>query len=172
MRVADQTGCANAIAKGGASGERHRIGVADIGTGERLKGRHRFRVASHSKTFTATGILKLKEQGRLHLDVPLARIRERTASLGRCRDPESTLTHGAGLSRDGDDAGNFTDQRPFLSKAELLAALEKAPPIEAGLRPKYSNVGFGLLGLVIESVTSKSYCLMDEARNHRPRRIE
>lgn len=71
MRVADQPGCTIAIAKGGDVVHTASFGVADLGTGEQLTGRHRFRVASHSKTFTATGILKLKEQGRLHLDDPV-----------------------------------------------------------------------------------------------------
>jgi D-alanyl-D-alanine carboxypeptidase len=157
MRVADQPGCTIAIAKGGDVVRTASFGVADLGTGEQLTGRHRFRVASHSKTFTATGILKLKEQGRLHLDDPVGSFVSGLHPSVAAVTLSQLLTHGAGLSRDGDDAGYFTDQRPFLSKAELLAALEKAPPIEAGLRPKYSNLGFGLLGLVIESVTGESY---------------
>ena len=36
--------------------------------GKKLTGRHRFRVASHSKTFTAAGIMRLREAGRLGLD--------------------------------------------------------------------------------------------------------
>ncbi len=35
--------------------------------------------------------------------------------------------------------------------------MRKPPPIEPGLRFKYSNLGFGLLGLVIEAVTQQSY---------------
>ena len=38
---------------------------ADLSTGEALTPRHRFRVASHTKSFTAAGILKLREQGKL-----------------------------------------------------------------------------------------------------------
>jgi hypothetical protein len=44
------------------------FGVADLMTREELIPRHRFRVASHSKTFTAAGVLKLHEAGSLHLD--------------------------------------------------------------------------------------------------------
>ena len=43
-------------------------GVADVDTGTPLTVEHRFRVASHSKTFTATAVVQLAEQGRLRLD--------------------------------------------------------------------------------------------------------
>ena len=46
------------------------FGVANLVTGEPLTPRHRFRVASHSKSFTAAGIMKLREQGKLRLDDP------------------------------------------------------------------------------------------------------
>src|SRR5262249_20333895 len=67
------------------------------------------------------------------------------------------LSHGGGLSRDGSDGGYFADRRPFLSRTELLSALKQAPTLEAGLRAKYSNLGYGLLGLVIESAANESY---------------
>ena len=67
------------------------------------------------------------------------------------------LSHSAGLTRDGANGGQFSDQRPFLSKDELLGELGDPPPIEAGVRYKYSNHGFGLLGLIIEAVTLEPY---------------
>src|SRR5262249_45798028 len=44
------------------------FGFADLVSREPLTPRHRFRVASHSKSFTAAGIMKLREEGRLGLD--------------------------------------------------------------------------------------------------------
>jgi CubicO group peptidase (beta-lactamase class C family) len=49
----------------------HAFGSADLATGEPLTPRHRFRVASHSKSFAPAGILKLREQGALKLDDPM-----------------------------------------------------------------------------------------------------
>src|SRR3546814_13420854 len=65
-----QPGCVIAIARRGRVVLERAFGVADLATGEPLTPRHRFRVASHSKTFTATGILRLREAGRLRLDDP------------------------------------------------------------------------------------------------------
>ena len=49
-------------------GAERAFGTANLGTGEALTPRHRFRVASHSKSFTAAGIMKLREQRKLKLD--------------------------------------------------------------------------------------------------------
>ena len=61
-------GASIAIAKDGAVVLAHAQGVADQRSGEALTPAHRFRVASHSKTFTTAGILRLVDAGRLRLD--------------------------------------------------------------------------------------------------------
>jgi CubicO group peptidase (beta-lactamase class C family) len=67
------------------------------------------------------------------------------------------LSHTSGIIRDGTDAGQWTDRRPFRNEAELRADLAEAPIIERNTRYKYSNHAFGLLGLVIKAVTGESY---------------
>ena len=47
------------------------LGVADVTTGEPLTRGHLFRIASHSKTFTATAVLQLVEAGEMRLDDPI-----------------------------------------------------------------------------------------------------
>src|SRR3954449_8274171 len=46
-------------------------GYANVENGTPVTTEHIFRVASHSKWFTATAIMQLKEQGKLRLDDPL-----------------------------------------------------------------------------------------------------
>jgi CubicO group peptidase (beta-lactamase class C family) len=67
------------------------------------------------------------------------------------------LSNSAGLTRDGPDNGQFFDRKPYCDRAELLDDLAEPPVFPASQRFKYSNHGFGLLGLVIESVTGLSY---------------
>ena len=67
-RLSDMPGIAVAIANRGKVVLNQGFGTANLATGEALTPRHRFRVASHSKTFTAAGILRLREAGRLRLD--------------------------------------------------------------------------------------------------------
>jgi CubicO group peptidase (beta-lactamase class C family) len=126
-------------------------------SGEPLTPDTRLRVASHSKTFTAVGIMRLLEFGRLRLDDKAGAY---LAGL-HAENAEATiaqlLTHTAGLTRDGDDAGQWQMRRPFLDAAELRQALAERPVINANTRFKYSNHGFGLLGLIIEKITAEPY---------------
>ena len=48
-------------------------GHADVEAGTVLTTDHLFRIASHSKTFTATAIMQLAERGRLRLDDTVGR---------------------------------------------------------------------------------------------------
>jgi len=157
MRLSEQPGCAIAVAYRGKVVLERAFGHANLATGELLTPRHRFRVASHSKTFTATGILKLREADRLRLDDPVGRYVDGLHPAVAAATIGQLLSHSAGLIRDGLDAGQWQDRRPYLDEAELRAALAEAPVLPASTRFKYSNHGFGLLGLVIESVTGKPY---------------
>jgi CubicO group peptidase (beta-lactamase class C family) len=73
MRQSEQPGCVIAIAYKGQIVLEQAFGHADLSSGEPLTPRHRFRVASHSKSFTAAGIMKLREQGKLRLDDAVGR---------------------------------------------------------------------------------------------------
>ncbi|MCP3465450.1 serine hydrolase [Bradyrhizobium sp. CCGUVB23] len=152
-----QPGLIIAITHRGEVVAEHAFGLADLDTGEKLTPRHRFRIASHSKSFTAAGILKLREQRKLRLDDTVGqyvgglhpRVAETTIA--------QLLSHSAGLTRDGADSGQFIDSRPYLNEKELLAELRTPTAIDPGTRFKYSNHGFGLIGLVIEAVTKEPY---------------
>ena len=56
MRVTEQPGCAIAVAHKGKLVFEAAFGHADLSRGIALTPRHRFRVASHSKTFTAAAL--------------------------------------------------------------------------------------------------------------------
>jgi D-alanyl-D-alanine carboxypeptidase len=156
-RYQQQPGCALAIASAGKIVLEAAFGSADLATGEALTPRHGFRIASHSKSFTAAGLLRLAEAGRLRLDDPVG---SHVAGL-HPQIAAATLTqllsNSAGLVRDGVDSGQFFDRRPYLRKDELLEDLARPPIYPASLRFKYSNHGFALLGLVIEAVTGEPY---------------
>jgi D-alanyl-D-alanine carboxypeptidase len=157
MRQSEQPGCVIALADRGKLVLEQAFGSADLDHGAALTPRHRFRVASHSKSFTSAGIMKLREAGRLHLDDMVGHY---VGGLHRSI-AEATiaqlLSHSAGLVRDGWDSGQWQDRRPFLDMPELKADLAKAPIIAANTRFKYSNHGFGLAGMVIEAITGEPY---------------
>ena len=123
MRLSEQPGCAVAIADRGRVVLEQAFGHADLAAGVKLTARHRFRVASHSKSFTAAGIMKLREQGRLGLDDPVGRHVEGLHPEVAQATIAQLLSHGAGIIRDGTDAGQWHDRRPFLGAREQRAAL-------------------------------------------------
>jgi CubicO group peptidase (beta-lactamase class C family) len=71
MRLSELPGCVVAVAQQGNLVHERAYGVADIEIGEPLTPRHRFRVTSHSKTFTSVGIMKMRKQRRLRLNDPI-----------------------------------------------------------------------------------------------------
>ena len=150
-------GCAFAVAHRGRLVLERAFGVADIEAHVALTPKHRFRVASHSKSFTATGIMRLVEARKLRLDAPVGKyvtgLHDRIAATTL----RQLLSHGAGVHRDGRDSGQWDLRRPFLDADELRADLQTPPTLAANARFKYSNHAFGLLGLVIESVTDTPY---------------
>ena len=129
----------------------------DAGRGRPLTPRHRFRVASHSKSFAAAAVMKLREKGALRLDDRVGRyVGGLHPGIARATLAQ-LLSHGAGVVRDGPDSGQFVGRRPFLSAAELVADLKAAPVLRRNNRFKYSNHGYGLVGLAIEAVTGEPY---------------
>ncbi len=156
-RLYDQPGCVVAVAYRGRVVLEQAFGYADLSKRTPLTPRHRFRVASHSKSFTAAAIMKLREQHKLKLDERIGRyVAGLHPAAGRVT-LEELLSHSAGLVRDGRDSGQFSDRRPFLSRTEVLADLKAAPILRRGTRFKYSNHGYALLGMAIEAITGESY---------------
>jgi len=157
MRLSKLPGCIAVVMHRDQIALERAYGSADLVGGEPLSPRHRFRIASHSKSFTAAGVMKLREAGKLRLDDPIGEyVKELHPQIAQATLVQ-ILSHSAGIVRDGVDAGFFQDRRPFPSANELMADLQDPPVIEAGLRFKYSNHGFGLLGLAIAAITGESY---------------
>src|SRR5260370_15046084 len=129
MRQSEQPGCVIAVADRGKLVLEQAFGHADLDQGTALTPRHRFRVASHSKSFTSAGIMKLREAGHLHLDQAVAHyvgglhrsIAEATIS--------QLLSHTAGLVRHGWDSRQCQDRPPFLPMPALKAPLPQPPSI-------------------------------------------
>jgi CubicO group peptidase (beta-lactamase class C family) len=71
MRLSRLPGCIAVVMHRDQAAFERAYGSADLATGEALTPRHRFRIASHSKSFTAAGIMKLREAGKLRLDDPI-----------------------------------------------------------------------------------------------------
>ncbi len=117
-----------------------------------------FQFGSTGKTFTATAIMVLAEQGRLRLDAP---VRDYVPAL-RLKDEDvagrvtvlQLLNHTAGW--DGDVLDDTGDGEDFLDRyVELLATKDQVTPL--GATVSYNNAALNVAGKVIENVTGLPY---------------
>lgn len=134
-------------------------GHADVESERALTTDDRFRVASHSKTFTAAAILRLVEQERLRLDDRASRwVHELRGGALADVTVRELLNHVAGVVRDGSQPDFWALDRPFPERSELIdTANNDGAVLGRNEAFKYSNVGYSLLGLVIEAVVGQSY---------------
>ena len=134
-------------------------GVADLDTGEPLTTGHVFRVASHSKTFTAVAVLQLVEQGRLRLDDTVGELLpELEGSPLTDVSVRELLSHTSGAVRDGVDSDFWQLDRPFPDVEGLVEVVRgHGATYEPQERFKYSNIGYGVLGMAVERVVGRSY---------------
>jgi CubicO group peptidase (beta-lactamase class C family) len=115
-----------------------------------------FPIASISKTFAATAMLRLVEQGKVELKAPVRRylpdFRVRDSVASRDVTVWHLLTHLGGWEGQvsGPDRGSET-LRNFLSTITDL--MQVAPP---GAAWSYNNAGFSISGQVIEQITGTS----------------
>lgn len=136
------------------------FGMADRAAGRTMTPDTRFRMASHSKLFTATSIMQLREEGKVRLDDPVSDylpwFEVRNASPD---DPpitiEHLLTHSSGLPR---EAGAHWSDWDFPTDAELRNLMpERQATFSPEVRWKYSNLAYTIAGMVVEAVSGQSW---------------
>jgi D-alanyl-D-alanine carboxypeptidase len=120
----------------------------------------KFNLGSMNKMFTAVAILQLVEAGELSLDNTIADVLPDYANPGVASQVtiHQLLTHTSGL-------GTFFNQRYADTPKDQIRTLEDYLPLfvdqplqfEPGTEAAYSNAGYIVLGLVIQSASGVSY---------------
>jgi CubicO group peptidase (beta-lactamase class C family) len=134
-------------------------GHADLETGEELTTGHLFRIASHSKTMTATAVLQLVEAGQLRLDDTAGRwIPELEGTPLAPVTARELLGHQGGVIRDGVENNFWQRGGEFLDRDALIAGARSDGAVFAPNEYfKYSNIGYSLLGLIVEAASGRPY---------------
>lgn len=153
----DEPGVAVAIAQNGQSIHEQGYGLANLEWQTPITPETVFRLASITKPFTATAILLLEQRGKLRLTDPV------TAYLPdypmQTITIEHLLTHTSGIK-------NYNELSEFHASwfasdhtPQELCALFSHVPLDfpPGTQFAYSNSGYALLGLLIETITRMSY---------------
>jgi CubicO group peptidase (beta-lactamase class C family) len=138
------------------------IGSADLETGRAPDERTLYRIASITKTFTATAIVQLRDDGLLDLDDPLVRHLPEFRAAHNPFGPIEQVTllrllrHTAGLQ--GENPSDDPWEWALLTPAEVLSALDRVKVvISPDTANKYSNLGYHLLGEVVRRVGGRDY---------------
>ncbi|MGZ8783488.1 MAG: serine hydrolase domain-containing protein [Gaiellaceae bacterium] len=121
------------------------LGLADAEAKLEATPQTQYRIGSITKTFTAVGILQLRDAGELSLDDPLTTHLPESAhgpTIGRM------LAHSSGLQRE--PPGEIWETMKAPSREELLSGTADAEQVlEPGSWWHYSNLAFALLGEVV-----------------------
>ncbi|WP_214416620.1 serine hydrolase domain-containing protein [Sphaerisporangium fuscum] len=137
-------------------------GVADVTTRRPVPLNGYFPIASVTKAFVATVILRLAGDGRLSLDDTVERwlpgVVSGNGNDGREITIRQLLQHTGGIH---DDYPDYTSAKDFYrhrydhytAKQIVARAMRHRPDFQPGKKWSYSNTGYVLLGMIIQRVT-------------------
>ncbi len=136
-------------------------GKADVQAGTPMKTDDKFRIASVTKTFTATMVLILADDGRLSLNDKLSEYLPEIANAENITIRQ-LLNHTSGI-RDEDPAGVWAEyfahtdsMQKQWTPMEVYQAYTGGEVQEEPGEWEYSNAGYVVLGMVIEKVSKTS----------------
>jgi CubicO group peptidase (beta-lactamase class C family) len=142
------------------------FGLRDLRTKAKLDARTNFRLASFTKQFTAMAIMLLVHDGKLRYDETLTEIFPDFPAYGKTITVRNLLNHTSGLP-DYEDLMDAVEKvkgptwtpEKQIQDHEVLELLkkEKDGKFAAGTSWSYSNSGYVTLGLIVATVSGKSY---------------
>lgn len=129
-------------------------GLADREANRPAEANSVYQIGSVTKQFTAAAIMRLVEQGRISLDDEVTRYLTDFPAQGHSVTIRQLLNHTSGI-RSYTSFMPLTDSMPVSA---IYEAIKEQPfDFEPGTDFRYNNSGYVLLGLVLESVTGRTY---------------
>lgn len=136
-------------------------GWADIARQKPMTPQTTMMAYSMTKTLTAVAVLQLVQEGKLGLDDPIDRYLTNHPYVGQPITVRQLLTHTSGLPNPIPIrwVHLMEEDKHFDEAAELAKVLRNNPTLasEPGHKYAYSNIGYWLLGKIIEQVTGQPY---------------
>ncbi len=140
-------------------------GMANLQIGEPNTPETRFYIGSITKQLTVAAILKLQEDGLLHLDDPISLyLPQYSKTNGDKITIHHLLSHTSGIPNYTDDPEILLRRMIYIPPEEIIDYVKNKPlEFEPGTKFGYSNSNYIILGQIIEKVSGQSY----EAYLHR-----
>lgn len=158
-------GLALLVAKDGQTVRSQGYGMANVELQVPVKPETLFQSGSLGKQFTATAVMMLAEEDKLHLDDAISKYFKDAPPAWSKVTIRQLLSHTAGFT---DYPKNF-DFRKDYTEDELLKIVEGIPlAYQPGTKWSYSNLGYLTLGVLIHRVTGKFYGDFLQERIFRP----
>ena len=132
-------------------------GLADVEDGVGASADTVYSFKSITKSFTAAAILQLREERKIDLDEKVGHLLPDLPANWRLLTIKQLLTHTAGLPNY--DGERFRENiGKDLTTAEWVRSMADQPlRFEPGAGWSYSNLGYDILGLIIEKLSGTSY---------------
>ncbi len=164
LKSSNAPGAAVLVVHDGKAVFRRGYGVGDLRTLAPIDAGTNFRLASFTKQFTATCIMLLARDGKLHYDDHLTDFFPEFPAYGKAITVRNLLNHTSGLP-DYEDLlmkqypGTAPEKIPQILDAGVLRLLEQQSSREfpPGSRWEYSNSGYAVLAMIVEKVSGKSF---------------
>jgi D-alanyl-D-alanine carboxypeptidase len=135
------------------------FGIANRRTGRPARIKDHVRIASNTKTFTATAILQLVDKGRLSLEDNLSKFFPEIDNADQITIRQMlNMTSGIYDYSDDPSLGDPFYAKPTLpfSPAQFFAILARnEPSFPPGTAAEYSDSNYYLLGLILQRVTGR-----------------
>jgi D-alanyl-D-alanine carboxypeptidase len=136
------------------------FGVTDQQSATAATPRSVMQIASVTKQFTAAAILRLAERGALTLDDRIEKFVPELNTRGATITLRQLLSHTSGFRRDWFPPGPpWLNLTAPVTREQTIKGLNSGQLLESqpGTKWSYSNAGYMLLGLAIESITGRPY---------------
>ncbi|SRR5229473_945715 len=132
-------------------------GIADVENSVPATADTVYRIASISKSITATAALKLVEAGKLDLDAPIQKYCPDFPKKPWPITARELLSHQSGV-RDYKNDEETINTRHYASIKEALPQFANDPlEFEPGTKMQYTSYGYIVLGCVMEGASGTSY---------------
>src|SRR5262245_2965752 len=116
-----------------------------------------FELASVTKQFTATAIMLLVEKGKVKLDDLIVQYLPGSPSNWNGITVRHLLTHTGGMAALANGFASLPDKTSYTTAESFKSATEDPISFKPGERHQYSDVGYFLLGMIIEKASGQRY---------------
>mgnify|MGYP003668983379 CR=1 FL=1 len=135
------------------------IGLASIEYNIPIKPNAKYKIASITKTFTATLIVKAKEEGKLNFEDPASKFIPKLDRKFKAISIHQLLTHTSGLPHNQAIADYWlVKSKLSMTTDQVISEINQVNLLfESGTQLHYSSLGYFLLATILEKVYQENY---------------